>query len=234
MPVARIAELAHARGALVLVDGAQAAGAIPFRLDDLGVDLYAVSAQKWLLGPEGMGALVVDPSMLERVTPALGGWYSFEHVDSSGDAAWWGDARRFEASGYHRPSIVGMARSIGWLSMYVGLDFVHRRGIAMAAQAADRLAAIPGVTVLTPRHRMATLVAFRIEGWPAQTALDELGARVFAIARTIPSLDALRISVGFFTSEEELERLAGAVELLAAHTPETLPPRRILAILGEG
>lgn len=234
LPVARIAELAHSRGALVVVDGAQAAGAIPFRLDDLGVDLYAVSAQKWLLGPEGMGALVVDPSIFGRVTPALGGWYSFECIDSTGDAAWWGDGRRFEASGYHRPSIVGMARSIGWLSMYVGLDFVHRRGMATAALAARRLAAIRGVTVLTPLDRMATLVAFRIAGWEAQAALDELGARVFAIARTIPSLDAIRISVGFFTSDEELERLAGAVELLAAHTPETLPPRRVLAILGEG
>ena len=45
---------------------------------------------------------------------------------------------------------------------------------------------------------MATLVTFRIAGWPAQAALDELGSRVFAIARTITSLDALRISVGFF------------------------------------
>jgi selenocysteine lyase/cysteine desulfurase len=80
---------------------------------------------------------------------------------------------------------------------------------------------------------MATLVTFRIAGWPAGAALDELGARVFAIARTIESLDALRISVGFFTSEDEIERLAGAVELLAAHTPETLPPRRLLAMLGE-
>jgi L-cysteine/cystine lyase len=234
LPVARIAELAHARGALVVVDGAQAVGAIPLRLDDLGADLYAVSAQKWLLGPEGMGALVVAPDSIERLTPALGGWFSFERVDSTGEAVWWGDGRRFEASGYHRPSVVGMARSIGWLSMYVGLDFVHRRGMAMAALAARRLAAIPGVTVLTPRDRMATLVAFRIAGWPAQAALDELGARVFAIARTIPGLDALRISVGFFTSEEELERLAGAVELLASHTPETLPPRRLLAILEEG
>lgn len=234
MPVATIAELAHARGALVVVDGAQAAGAIPLRFDDLGADLYAVSAQKWLLGPEGMGALVVDPPLLDRLTPALGGWFSFERVDSAGDAAWWADARRFEATGYHRPSVVGMARSIGWLSMYVGLDFVHRRGTAMAALAATRLAAVPGVTVMTPADRMATLVTFRIAGWPAQAALEELGARVFAIARTIPSLDALRISVGFFTSEEELERLAGAVELLAAHTPDTLPPRRVLAILGEG
>jgi L-cysteine/cystine lyase len=234
MPVARIAEIAHDRGALVVVDGAQAAGAIPFRFDGLGADLYTVSAQKWLLGPEGMGAIVADKAALEVYTPALGGYYSFEHADSAGDSAWWPDGRRFEASGYHRPSIVGMARSIGWLSMYVGLDFVHRRGTTLAATAAARLASIAGVTVLTPPHAMATLVTFRIAGWSAQAALDELGSRVFAIARTIEGLDALRISVGFFTSEEELERFAEAVALLAAHTPETLPPRRVLAILGEG
>jgi L-cysteine/cystine lyase len=234
MPVAGIAELAHARGALLVVDGAQAAGALPFRFDELGADLYAVPAQKWLLGPEGMGALVVDPARVDRLTPVLGGWFSFERIDSRGNAAWWNDGRRFESSGFHRPSVVGMARSIGWLSMFVGLDFVHRHGLAMAALAATRLAAIPGVSVLTPTSRMATLVTFRIAGWSAQAALDELGARVFAIARTIASLDALRISVGFFTSEEELERLAGAIELLASHTPETVPPRRVLAILGEG
>ncbi len=57
---------------------------------------------------------------------------------------------------------------------------------------------------------------------------------MFAIARTIESLDALRISVGFFTSDEEIERFAEAVALLAAHTPDTLPRRRGLTILGEG
>ena len=57
---------------------------------------------------------------------------------------------------------------------------------------------------------------------------------VFAVARTIPSLDAVRFSVGFFTTEEEIERLAEVVELLAGHTPDTLPPRRTLAVLGQG
>ena len=104
----------------------------------------------------------------------------------------------------------------------------------MAAAAIDRLAAIPGVTVLTPRHAMATLVTFRIAGWTAEAALDELGSRIFLVARTIPSLDALRLSVGFFTTDDELDRVAEAVELLARHTPETLPPRRTLAILGQG
>jgi selenocysteine lyase/cysteine desulfurase len=81
---------------------------------------------------------------------------------------------------------------------------------------------------------MATLVTLRIAGWNAQAALDELSSRVFTIARTIPSLDAIRFSVGFFTSDEEIERVAEAVALLAAHTPDTLPPRRVLTILGEG
>jgi selenocysteine lyase/cysteine desulfurase len=176
---------------------------------------------------------VVAPDLVERLTPAMGGGFSFERSDAAGEAAWWRDARRFEASNYHVPSVVGMARSLGWLSMYIGLDYVHRRGPSMARVAAGRLAAIDGVTVLTPIDRMGTLVTFRIAGWAAEAALDELGSRVFAIARTIPSLDALRISVGFFTSEDELERFAGAVELLAGHTPETLPPRRLLTILDD-
>ena len=77
-------------------------------------------------------------------------------------------------------------------------------------------------------------MTFRIDRWRAQAALDELGGRVFVVARTIPSLDAIRFSVGFFNTEDELDRLAEAVELLAAHTPDDLPPRRLLTILGNG
>jgi selenocysteine lyase/cysteine desulfurase len=126
-----------------------------------------------------------------------------------------------------------MARSIGWVTMFVGLDWVFERGLALAAWMADRLAEIPNVEVVTPRHAMATLITFRIGGWSPEAALDELGARVFAIARTVPLVDALRISVGAFNSEDELERFAQAVELLAAHAPDTLPPRRTLSILAD-
>jgi L-cysteine/cystine lyase len=233
LPVAVIAELAHARGAILAVDGAQAAGAIPVSVPDTGADFYAISGQKWLLGPEGTGALVVAPGVLAAARPTFAGWFSFEHIDSEGGAAFRPDARRFEVGGLYRPGIVGFARSVSWLSMYVGLDWIHRRGTALARQAADRLAAIPGVELVTPRERMATLVTFRIAGWPADAALAELGARAFAIVRTIPELDAIRISVAFFTTEEELERFAETVELLAAHSPASIPPRRTLTMLGQ-
>ncbi len=65
--------MAHARGALLVVDGAQAAGAIPVDLAATGADVYAIAAQKWLLGPEGMGAVAVAPAARDRLTPAFGG-----------------------------------------------------------------------------------------------------------------------------------------------------------------
>jgi L-cysteine/cystine lyase len=118
--------------------------------------------------------------------------------------------------------------------MYIGLPWIHERGQALARAAADRLAAIEGVELLTPRDRMATLVTFRIAGWSPDDLLAELNSRIFAIARTIPDLGAVRISVGFFTTAEEIERVTSTVELLAAHTPATLPQRPRLTILGQG
>jgi L-cysteine/cystine lyase len=233
MPIARIATLAHERGALVLVDGAQAAGAIPVSVRDLGVDMYAIPAQKWLLGPEGLGALWVRRELVDTIGLSFAGFFSFASYDSRGNRALQPDARRFQVTNYHRPSVLGMARAIGWLTMFVGLDFVHRRGAEMAHRAAELLAAIDGVTLLTPRDRMAGLISFRIDGWDAQAAMDELAARTFCIIRTLPMVEALRMSVGFWTSEEELGTFLDGVRLLAAHTPETIPPRRTLTIVGQ-
>ncbi len=233
LPVRRIADLAHERGALVAVDGAQAVGAIPVSVGELGADAYAIPAQKWLLGPEGMGALWVSPSAAERLRPAFSGHFGLETYDSRGNARWFEDARRYQHSNFHRPSVAGFARAVSWLSMYVGLEYVYRLGQRTARQVADALAAIDGVELLTPRHQMGTLVTFQLRGWGAQAALDELTARTSVIARTIVALDAIRISVGFFTSDDELERFLDGVRLLASHEPHTLPPRRTLPIFDQ-
>ncbi len=234
LPVRAIADLAHARGALVLVDGAQAAGTIPVDVTALGADAYAIPAQKWLLGPEGMGALWVAASAMDRIAPTVAGYFAFDAPGIRPPFRLFPDARRFEAGSRHQPSVLGFARSCGWLAMHVGLEFVYRRASALSAHLADALAATPGVELVTPRDHLATLVTFRIEGWPAEDALDELGRRTFTIARVIPETDWLRCSVGFFNTEAELDRIVATVAELARHTPETLPRRPAIAILGEG
>jgi selenocysteine lyase/cysteine desulfurase len=80
---------------------------------------------------------------------------------------------------------------------------------------------------------MATLVTFRLHGWPAERVADELARRVFASVRVIPDLDAIRISAGFFTTDEELGRVMDSVAEIARHTPASLPPRPVIEFLGQ-
>ncbi len=235
LPVAGVVALARASSSrvLVILDAAQSAGAIPVDVGDLGVDFLALPARKWLLGPAGVGALYVAPAALDAVRPALASAAGLrDPLDAARGLR--GDARGFEPSGFYAPAIAGMARSCGWLSMYVGLDWIADRGQRLARGAREALAATSGIAVLTPSNRLATMVTFRIAGWHAGEALDELGRRTFAIARRVEVLDAIRISTAFFNTEAEIARFCEAVAEIAAHTPATLPRRPALTILGGG
>lgn len=234
LPIREIAELAHSRGALVAVDGAQAAGAIPIGIDELGVDFYAVPGQKWLLGPEGIGAVYCSSSVLDRPRLTFAGYASFESMDLAANGKLWPDARRFEHSGLHLPSVIGFARSTAWLSMYVDLRWAYDRIAQLAGAAAEMLVEIPGVEVLTPRANMAGLVTFKIAGWKSTAALKELSQRTLCIARTIPPLDAIRISVGFFNTGAELRRFRDGVALVAESTAATIPHRPKIEVLHGG
>jgi len=222
LPVERIVALTRDRGVVVVIDGAQAAGAIPVSVDDIGADFYATSGQKWLLGPEGTGALHVRRDRVGSVVPPATGLFSTAEPYGATLAP---DARRFESAGFHAPSVAGLARSVGWLSMYVGLPWAMERATRLARAAAERLAATPGVDLATPPERMATLVSFRVASWPAEEVVAALGRRVHAVTRHVPGHELVRLSIGFFTSEGELRRVLDAVEEIAAHAPGTLPAR---------
>jgi L-cysteine/cystine lyase len=155
-------------------------------------------------------------------------------MDLAAGGELWPDARRFEIAGFHQPSVLGFARSAAWLSMYVGLPWIYDRIARLAGEAGAMLAEIPGVEVLTPAAGASGLVTFRIAGWRAPAALRELEQRTLCIARTIPTLDAIRISVGFFNTEGELRRFRDGVALVAENTPETIPHRPRIEILRGG
>ncbi len=188
----------------VLVDGAQAAGAI--EVDANGADFYTVSAQKWLCGPDGTGALfVADP---ESLTPRLVGYPSAESYDIA--AGSWqpkAGARRFDPAFIPPASLAGLEAAL--------LDLPAGR-FARARELAERcrqLLAAQGHEVVTEPEQ-ATLVSFR---GPEDTAAA--AAALYArgvILRELPGTGLLRASVGWWNDGSDLERL---VEGLAAVAP---------------
>ena len=214
--VARIGALAHAAGARVLLDASLTCGAVPIDLATLGVDAVVADAHRWLLGPDA-AAMV---------------WLGSVFGD---DAA---DRLRSASAPFGRGTLVSLARSVGWLLMYAELPWVLARTTTLVERLLDGLEAIDGVKLATDRASHAALVAFRIEGWTAEQAADELSRSVFAILEADADGDRLRAGVGAWCRADELDRFVDRVRELAAHTPETLPRRPTLTVLvgptGEG
>ena len=94
----------------------------------------------------------------------------------------------------------------------------------------DALGGMAGVEVVTPSDALATIVCFRLAGWSIEEALEELRRRVFAIIGSTPDGEAIRASVAWFNTEEEIDRFAEAVAELARYTPETLPRKPTLLV----
>lgn len=229
LPIAEISRVLGDGGAWLAVDASLSAGALPIDATELGADFIAMAGDRWLLGPEDTGALWVGPRARADGLAASSGSGAFETLYGA-VARPWPDARRFEPGGLSRTAVLGLARSVGWLEMFVGLDWMFERGTRLARRLRDSLAALDGVEVLTPAAAMATTVVFRLGVWPTEESLDELRRRSFAILGTAAGDEAVRASVAWFNTEDELDRFAAAVAELGRHTPESLPRRPPLIV----
>ncbi len=214
LDVAGAAAAARDVGALVLVDGAQAAGAVPVDPVALGVHAYAFPAQKWLLGPEGLGALWVDPAAMGRIAPVFSGYETGTDHGWDGSVVMHPDARRFEASTEPEILLAGWTASLEWLAG-LGWPRVHAATAGAAARCRAALDALPGVVLDPPLMAGSGLVAFRVPGVASDVAAMQL-ADAGVIVRPLPEPGGLRASCGFFTDDDDIRRLT---EVLAALAP---------------
>jgi L-cysteine/cystine lyase len=187
-----------ATNALVLLDGAQGLGAIPTDVDALGCDFYAASAQKWLCGPNGLGYLYVRPELAAELPAPWPGYGVLAATDRPFDLELHPDARRLGV-GFPAPHHVDWALAALDVLEEAGLDAIQEHAIGLA----DRLAARLGERV-RPRGR-ATLVTWDVADSEAE--VDRLAEQGFAL-RHLPGASAVRASVGGWSSEDEIERLA--------------------------
>ena len=228
LPVAEIAKLAHDAGAALLVDGAQSCGVLPVDLHALGADYYTVSGQKWLCGPEGTGALAIASARIDELRPTYGGYFSADHHDHAGGVTLHPDARRFEVGMMHRPSIAGFAASLSFILDDVGVAPAFAHSVALARRCRQRLAQVPAVTIVTPEGTDSPLLAFDLPAWSPQrlaSAAFLLGREERIVCRSIDHPPyGLRVSLGFFNTDDEVDRFVDAVERrLIGPGPSSVP-----------
>jgi len=181
----------------VLVDGAQSVGAIP--VDTGGADFYTVSGQKWLCGPDATGALYVrDPDSIRVALPT---YWSREAHDPDGAFEPRAGAGRFDTGPIPVPSLAGLETA---------LRLAPESRFADARAVADRCRELLAerFDVVTPPDE-ATLVSFRPRSDAAETVSALYDADV--VVRDIPETGLVRVSCGYWTTEEHVDRLLAAL-----------------------
>ena len=161
LPVREITKLAHARGAVVLVDGAQAVPHQRVDLQALGCDFYAFSAHK-MYGPTGIGVLVGRESLLEAMPPWQGGGDMILMVSFS-KTTYNALPYKFEAGRPNISGAIGMAAAVDYIES-LGIEAIHAHEQRLLARATQRLLEVPGLEIIGTAPEKASVISFTLDG----------------------------------------------------------------------
>ena len=214
----RAAEIAHSKGALLLLDGCQAVPRLPVDVAAIGADFYAFSAHK-LYGPTGIGCLWARAELLQSLPPWQGGGAMIEKVTFE-ETTYLDPPARFEAGTPHIVGAVGLHAAANWVEK-LSLDAIHAHECALVAETRATLSAIPGVTLYGPEDT-AGIVSFNVDGvHPHDTAtiLDDAGVAVRAghhcaqpLMRWLGIEATARASFAAHSDSSDIEALVRGIE----------------------
>lgn len=197
-----------ATSATVVLDGAQGLGALPVDVGALGCDFYAASGQKWLCGPNGLGYLYAREKLVSELPAPWPSYGSLADPTRGLEFDLHPDARRLSV-GFPPPHQIEWALAALDVLEAHGLVELQQRAAGLAAELASRLG-----SRVKPRGR-STLVTWEVDD--AETEVARLAQDGFAI-RHLPGPETVRASVGAWSSESALARLA---ELTCRRAPRS-------------
>jgi cysteine desulfurase/selenocysteine lyase len=215
-PVREMTEMAHAAGALVLIDGAQAVPHMPVDVQEIGADFYVFSGHK-MLGPTGSGALWARRELLEAMPPFLAGGDMIREVHLR-RSEWNEIPWKFEAGTPDIAAEIGMGAAAEYL-LGLGLDAVRAHELELTRYAMETLSGVPGIELYGPVADLrGGVVSFNLAGiHPHDVAqiLDRSGICVRAGHHcTMPLHERFdlaataRASFNVYTVPEEIDALA--------------------------
>ncbi len=207
MPVVELIALARERGALSLIDGAQAVGQVRVNVRELGCDAYVASPHKWLMAPKGTGLLYVKRGVQDKFWTTLAS-YQWDNKEQG--------AFRFMQYGTGSTALIDGLLAALALAERTGIDRVERWDLALTTHLREGLAKIKGAVLSSPADpRLASAITtFRVEGVLArdlQNALWEKKIRV----RAQGDDKGVRLSAHVYVAPSDIDRVLEVVRALA-------------------
>jgi cysteine desulfurase/selenocysteine lyase len=222
-PIDVLARDAHAVGAVVLVDAAQALCHEAVDVRRLDCDFLACSAHK-MFGPTGVGVLWGRYELLESMPPFLGGGEMIESVRFEG-TTYKHPPQRFEAGTPDIAGVIGLGAALDYLTG-AGLERIARHDRELAAHAADRLAEVPGLRRIGGARRTSTILSFNLDGIHAHDVaqwLDGHGVAVRAghhcaqpVMERFGVSSTVRASLACYNTHEDVDALVRALHATIA------------------
>nr|WP_321501205.1 aminotransferase class V-fold PLP-dependent enzyme [uncultured Dethiosulfovibrio sp.] len=222
--VDRLSKICREKDIHFVLDTAQTAGVIPISASDLDLAALCFTGHKGLMGPQGIGGILWKPSFSKTCEPFVeGGTGSFSHEEYQPESM----PDKFESGTPNLPGIAGLLAAVRWIEE-IGVETIHRREEELGSRLLEGLKAIPGVVFHGSSDMEGRLPVFalNIEGLDNGVIAGQLadmgietrpGLHCAPLAhKTLGSFPqgALRLSVGFFSSEEDVDRTLEAVKAL--------------------
>lgn len=213
-PVKEIAEYAHSKGAVVLIDGAQSVPHIKVHVRDIDADFFVFSGHK-MLAPMGIGVLYGKKELLEKMPPFLMGGDMIEYVQEQ-ETSYAELPFKFEAGTQNVEGAVGLSAAIDYLEE-IGLDNIHEYELELTAYALEKMSEIPYIKIYGPKdiENRSGAISFSIEGChPHDVAsiVDTYGVAIRAghhcaqpLMKFLGAPATLRVSFYFYNTKEEVD-----------------------------
>jgi selenocysteine lyase/cysteine desulfurase len=214
LPAKEICAWAAAHHIESLFDGAQALGAFPVNVREIGCDYYASNGHKWLCGPKGTGVFYGKLDKLIQLTPAHVGAGSLAWVDlHTGEVEAQASGLRFEYGTRAWSLYAGVGASLDWYEG-LGWDKVYGYIVKLNQYAKQRILERPYLQMLSPQsfEDSSGLVTFKAPGNAAFEIGRQLREKYKIVVRLIPHYNAVRVSTAHFNNEADFDKLFSAVD----------------------